>query len=559
MGDSEAKKAIDKIYNVISQTTEEYVFIGDMRLGTFRYPSQMVEEFGLPGEIVEDAMEMWCAKIHEKDRNLFRQSMEDLLSGKTSYRDIQYRAQNVSGEWVWLRCRGSMMEDENGERNIYTGTITNMSHYDRTDQVTGLRNRFEAEHRVEQMLGTEETPSLGVLVLGFDNFRRVNDFYNRAFGDKVIRRAARQIQNLLPQSALLYRFDGDEFLIIFKDCSTGQVYSLYHDLQELYTMPQEIDGNRYEVTISGGYAQYPRDGKGFQELVKRAVYCLEFAKAEGKNRIVMFSNKVMEIKERKLELTEELRQHIEDGFIGFEVYYQPLRSAAEEKIVGAEALMRFSCERFGRVAPVEFIPLLEEDGMIGRAGEWVFETSVNMAREMERLIPGFTMHINVSWIQFERYDFLSYLIQKKREDFWEGCNIVLELTESSISSNYSQIKDVLHALHELGFKVAMDDFGTGYSSLGLLKSVPVNIVKIDRSFIVNMQESVFDVTFVEFIVKLCHAMGIAVCQEGIESREQEEELKDKELELYQGFYFGKPMNRENFISLCKGGSPEDEV
>lgn len=559
MGDSEAKKAIDKIYNVISQTTEEYVFIGDMRLGTFRYPSQMVEEFGLPGEIVEDAMEMWCAKIHEKDRNLFRQSMEDLLSGKTSYRDIQYRAQNVSGEWVWLRCRGSMMEDENGERNIYTGTITNMSHYDRTDQVTGLRNRFEAEHRVEQMLGTEETPSLGVLVLGFDNFRRVNDFYNRAFGDKVIRRAARQIQNLLPQSALLYRFDGDEFLIIFKDCSTVQVYSLYHDLQELYTMPQEIDGNRYEVTLSGGYAQYPRDGKGFQELVKRAVYCLEFAKAEGKNRIVLFSNKVMEIKERKLELTEELREHIEDGFAGFEVYYQPLRSAAEEKIVGAEALMRFSCERFGRVAPVEFIPLLEEDGMIGRAGEWVFETSVNMAREMTQLVPGFTMHINVSWIQFERYDFLSYLVQKKREGFWEDCNIVLELTESSISSNYSQIKDVLHALHELGFKVAMDDFGTGYSSLGLLKSVPVNIVKIDRSFIVNMQESVFDVTFVEFIVKLCHAMGISVCQEGIESREQEEELKDKELELYQGFYFGKPMNRENFISLCKGGSPEDEV
>lgn len=559
MGDSEAKKAIDKIYNVISQTTEEYVFIGDMRLGTFRYPSQMVEEFGLPGEIVEDAMEMWCAKIHEKDRNLFRQSMEDLLSGKTSYRDIQYRAQNVSGEWVWLRCRGSMMEDENGERNIYTGTITNMSHYDRTDQVTGLRNRFEAEHRVEQMLGTEETPSLGVLVLGFDNFRRVNDFYNRAFGDKVIRRAARQIQNLLPHSALLYRFDGDEFLIIFKDCSTVQVYSLYHDLQELYTMPQEIDGNRYEVTLSGGYAQYPRDGKGFQELVKRAVYCLEFAKAEGKNRIVLFSNKVMEIKERKLELTEELREHIEDGFAGFEVYYQPLRSAVEEKIVGAEALMRFSCERFGRVAPVEFIPLLEEDGMIGRAGEWVFETSVNMAREMARLIPGFTMHINVSWIQFERYDFLSYLVQKKREGFWEECNIVLELTESSISSNYSQIKDVLHALHELGFKVAMDDFGTGYSSLGLLKSVPVNIVKIDRSFIVNMQESVFDVTFVEFIVKLCHAMGISVCQEGIESREQEEELKDKELELYQGFYFGKPMNRENFISLCKGGSPEDEV
>ena len=182
-----------------------------------------------------------------------------------------------------------------------------------------------------------------------------------------------------------------------------------------------------------------------------------------------------------------------------------------------------------------------------------------MAREMERLIPGFTMHINVSWIQFERYDFLSYLVQKKREGFWEDCNIVLELTESSISSNYSQIKDVLHALHELGFKVAMDDFGTGYSSLGLLKSVPVNIVKIDRSFIVNMQESVFDVTFVEFIVKLCHAMGISVCQEGIESREQEEELKDKELELYQGFYFGKPMNRENFISLCKGGSPEDEV
>lgn len=559
MSDSVAKRAIDKIYDAISQTTEEYVFISDLRLGTFRYPPQMVEEFGLPGEIVENAMDLWCEKIHEKDRDLFIKSMEDMRSGKTSSRDIQYRARNVHGEWIWLRCRGSMIEDENGEPNVYVGTITNMSHFDRSDHVTGLPNRFEAEHRVETLIGNGGKEPLGLLVLGLDNFRRVNDFYNRAFGDRVLCRASQQIQQLLPEGTGLYRFDGDEFLAVFRDCSTDQIYTFYHALQERCSVPREIDGNRYEVTISGGYAQYPRDGLGFQELIKRAVYCLEFAKAEGKNQIVLFSNKVMELKERRLDLTEELRLRVEGNFEGFEMYYQPLFGAQEKKIVGAEALMRFSSERFGQVPPVEFIPLLEESGLIGRAGEWIFETSVAAAREMNDILPGFTMHINVSWLQFERHEFLSWLIQKKREGFWDGCNIVVELTESSISSNYSRMRDVLHTLHEIGLKVAMDDFGTGYSSLGLLKSVPVNIVKIDRSFIVNMQESIFDVTFVEFIVKLCHAMGITVCQEGVESREQEEELRDKHLEFYQGFYFGKPMNREAFLDICRKGKQDNEV
>lgn len=550
MGNDLGKRAIDTLYDALSRSTDDYVYVGDLRTGTFRYPKQMVEEFGLPGEIMENAADFWSNLIHEKDREAFLKANRDVAEGKSRSHNVEYRAKNVEGKWIWLHCRGHAEPDEQGNFTFFAGMITNLSRYVRTDHVTGLLNRFEAEKNINRIILAAPKQTVGILVLGFDDFRRINDLYDRAMGDEVLRETALLLQSLLPECARLYRFDGDEYAVLFRDVAREEVFVFYHDLQELLAGPKECNGRRYTASLSGGYASYPRDGADYQELVKRAVYSLEYSKQTGKNRLTFCSEEVMAGRKRSLELTETLRRSIENGFQGFEMHYQPLYCVGEGRINGAEALARFSCERFGRISPLEFIPLLEKSELIHKAGIWIFETAVSAAKKFAERIPDFSMHINVSWAQFEKEDFLRYLIQKQQEGLWKGCHIVIELTETCISSNYEQVKEILHALHELGFRVAMDDFGTGYSSLGLLKAVPVNIVKIDQSFISNMRESIFDDTFIEFIVKLCHTMGITVCQEGVELPEQADELRDKQLDIYQGYYFGKPMPETEFEKLC---------
>lgn len=546
MENGTGRGAVEKIYEALSKSTEDYVYIGDLKTGTFRYPEKMVEEFGLPGEIVENAAGFWYGLVHEKDREAFLKANQDVAEGKSSSHNVEYRVKNAEGKWIWLRCRGYVEPDQDGNPTVFAGMITNLSRYVRTDHVTGLLDRFEVEERMDRMITAMPDRSVGIMVLGFDDFRRINDLYDRAMGDEVMRRTARQMQPLLPECAELYRFDGDEYAILFRDAAREEIFAFYRSIQAALSGRQECDGRRYTVTLSGGYAAYPGNGGDYLELIKKAVYSLEYSKQEGKNRLTFYAKEVMAGRERSLELTEILRHSIENGFEGFELYYQPLYKVDEKRINGAEALTRFTCEKYGRVSPLEFIPLLEKTGMIHEAGKWIFETSVRAARRFTERIPDFSMHINVSWVQFEKDDFLGYLIGKYREGFWKDCHLVIELTETCISSNYDQVREILHTLHDMGFKVAMDDFGTGYSSLGLLKAVPVNIVKIDQSFISNMRESIFDDTFIEFIVKLCHTMGITVCQEGIELPEQADELKDKQLDIYQGYYYGKPVPEAQF-------------
>ncbi len=550
---SKGKAAVDRFYDALSRSTDDYVYIGDLKTGTFRYPKQMVEEFGLPGEIVEHAAEFWLDLIHERDREAFLKANREVADGTVYTHNVEYRARNVQGKWVWLRCRGRVEPDQDGNMTVFAGVIMNMSQYARTDHVTGLLNRFEAEKKINQVIGASDSHPAGILILGFDDFRFINDLYDRAFGDDVLRCTARQIESRLPDCAQLYRFDGDEYAVLFRDAGQDEIFEFYHSIQECLKEPRQLDGRRCRITLSGGCALYPRDGREYLDLIKKAVYSLEYAKKQGKNRIIFFSREVMAGRERSLELADILQTSMENDFQGFEMHYQPLWDAQEERIIGAEALCRFTCEKLGKISPLEFIPMLEETGMISRVGQWIFETAVCAAKGFSQKIPDFSMHINVSWTQFEKGDFLNYLIDKCSRGFLKECNIVIELTETCISSNYDQVRRILHILHDLGFKVAMDDFGTGYSSLGLLKAVPVNIVKIDQSFIRNMQECIFDTTFIEFIVKLCHTMGITVCQEGIEDREQAEELKEKDLDIYQGYYYGRPMPRECLEEKIENG------
>ncbi|MDY5617905.1 MAG: diguanylate cyclase [Lachnospiraceae bacterium] len=537
----------EHLFDALLYSTDDYIFVGNMKTGTFRYPPAMVEEFGLPGQIVENAAAFWGEIIHPHDEEGFLESNQDIADGRTEYHDIEYRARNVRGEWIWLRCRGKMIRDEQGVPNMFAGMITNLGRKDQIDHMTGLYNRFEFEGDAKKYLVDQEgTKELGIMILDMDSFRNINDLYNRSFGDEILRVTAQKIAELLPYNARVYRLDGDEFGVLILNGNEDEALEIFNRIQQKFQKQQDYNGRKYYCTISGGYVSYPNDSDNYQELLKYANYSLEYSKAMGKNKITVFSLEILQRKEKKLNLTELLRESIEREYAGFSVSYQPQVDSVTKELYGAEALARWNCSVYGRVSPLEFIPILEQSGMIIQVGKWIFEKAVRQCREWRRLKPDFNMSINLSYLQLLEEDFVSFVDETMESLGVPYENITLELTESYLIEQDGMVHDMMECLQKKGIKVAMDDFGVGYSSLFELKNTPADIIKIDRAFVKGLTSDIFTGTFIRSITELCHNVGKRVCMEGVETQEEYDIVKDIGLDLIQGFYFGEPIVPEMF-------------
>ena len=533
------------LYDALVQSTDDYIYVCNMDTGVFRYPKAMVEEFGLPGEIVPDAARVWGANVHEHDKQAFLESNQEILDGVTDCHFVEYRAKNRDGEWVWLRCRGHLERDENGKPRIFAGIISNLGKKNKVDHITGLFNKFEFENEVSRLLDSGECP-FSILAFGIDDFRHINDLYGRPFGDEVIRIVAQKIQSLLPSDTALYRLDGDEFGTIFRGSAAKEIEKRYHKIQTSLDHQQTYDDRKYFCTVSAGCVSSVRDGATYSDLMKRASCALEYSKRGGKNRLVFFSSDMLVGRERDLELTELLRASVENGFSGFSLRFQPQVDAVSGRLTGAEVLTRWSCAEYGEVPPLEFIPLLEESGLILPAGRWIFEQGVRVCAKWLQKKKDFALSINLSWLQLEDPDFITFMQACMQQYGVDPRHIAVEITESYIASNIGFLQDRFSRMRKLGLKIAMDDFGTGYSSLGILKQSPADIVKISRMFVQEIRNNSFDATFIRFVVELCHNVGIHVCLEGVETEEEYGIVKSMNLDLIQGFLFGRPIPEEEF-------------
>ena len=545
----------DRLYDALVESTDDYLYVCNMKTGVFRYPTAMVEEFGLPGEVIENAAAVWGAHVHEDDRAAFLESNQEITDGRTTRHCIEYRALNRRGEWVWLRCRGRLVLDAVGEPSLFAGFITNLGKKNNVDRATGLFNKFEFKDVAVHALETHPDDEAAFMILGIDDFRHVNDRYDRVFGDAVIRLVAQRIQAALPSCASAYRLDGDEFAVFLRGAGVEEIHDMYKRLHAVFSHQQEYDGRKFYCTLSAGYARYPENAITYEDLIKRATYALEYAKAHGKNRCVAFSDDIMKGRTRALELMELLRDSVEHGFEGFSLAYQPQIDAATGRVGGAEALARWTCPEYGNVPPDEFIPLLENSGLIVPVGVWVLNQAVQTCKRWSAVLPNFVMDVNLSYRQVEEGTFVDCVRAALRAADLPPNNLVIEMTESYFSLDDQETGSLFSELRALGVRVAMDDFGTGYSTLGILKNVPADIVKIDRTFVRDVHASTFDATFIRFIVALCHDVNINVCLEGVETDEEYAAVSDMGIDSIQGFLFGRPQTAEDFerLYLCEDG------
>ncbi|MBC2888498.1 bifunctional diguanylate cyclase/phosphodiesterase [Gordonibacter massiliensis (ex Traore et al. 2017)] len=536
----------DLLYDALVGSTDDYLYVCNMKTGVFCYPQPMVEEFGLPSQVVADAAAVWGSHVHPDDYQAFMESNQDIVDGRAMRHCVEYRARNRVGEWVWLRCRGTVVPDANGEPCLFAGFIANLEKKNEVDPLTGLFNKFEFEDAVRRALETHADERLGLMVLGIDDLRHINDRYDRGFGDDVIRIIAHRIQSALVGRAHVYRLDGDEFAVVARGDDAAALPDVYQALHQAFRRQQTHEGKKFYCTLSAGCAQYPDDAETYEDLVKFANYALEYAKSHGKKRRVPFSPSILAERSRTLELVERLRDSIEHDFEGFRLVFQPQVHAADGSVIGAEALARWSCDACGEVPPLEFIPLLEESGLIVPFGAWVLYRAMETAAQWRAYDPDFVMSVNLSYRQLDEVKLVPSIAEALSLTGLPPANLVVEMTESCFASSEEAAQRLFAGVRALGVRVAMDDFGTGYAALGMLKQSPADIVKIDRTFVRDIQDSTFDATFIRFVVELCHDVGIRVCLEGVEVPEEYEAVSGMGLDSIQGFLFGRPCPPEEF-------------
>lgn len=537
----------ERLYDALVESTDDYPYVCNMETGVFCYSQKMVEEFNLPGQVIANAAEVWGAKVHELDKKAFLDANREITEGITDSHCVEYRAINRRGEWVWMRCRGHVERDGHGNARLFAGMITNLGKKNKIDPLTGLFNKYEFEARLQELLEASEVPKVTVLKLDIDDFKKINHLYSFDFGDQVIRIVAQKMQSLLPSNGSVYRLDGDEFGIIIRG-KKEEADQFYQLLREDFSHQKSFDGKKFYCTLSCGLVSVPEDTATLKDVLRYVECGLEDAKQKGKNRMEYFSSRSLKKSKRSIALTEILRESIENGYQGFSLNYQPI-FINDKVLAGAEALARFECEEYGKVPPVEFIPLLEESGLILEAGKWIFRQAAAVCKKWLSFKPDFLMGINISCLQLEdgvQNDFMRETLAELELD---PGRIIIEATESYLAENIAKFFEVLRDIHNMGIQVSMDDFGTGYSSLGILKHAPFDIVKIDQTFIKGIRDSAFDQSFIQLVVELCHTIGIKVCIEGVEEEEEYSALNEIELDYLQGYLFGRPVTEEVFEEM----------
>ncbi len=534
-------------YNAIVRSTNDYIYIVDMVTDRSLVSENMERDFELPGRIVDGLIPLWGDLIHEKDRPRFYDSIEQMLSGQTDEHNVEYQVRNRKNEYIWVVCRGLLQRDENGTPVFFAGVVNNLSNSGKVDYVTGLFKQRECEHAVNKILEDHEGSS-GILLLGLDDFSRINNLNTHSFGDSVLRQFAQDVQRLLPPQANIYRFDGDEFAIVFKGATHRELKDLYKQIKTYSNREHEIDGTTYYCSVSAGIAMIGSDSTDFATLVKYAATALESAKNSGKNACSFFMPGSILPKLRNFEISSQLQTCVLNNMAEFYLVYQPFSYSESMEVIGAEALLRWRSKTFGEVFPSEFIPLLESTGLIVPVGKWILEQAIQTCKKWTALCPEFVINVNVSYLQFLDDTFVSFVTDTLKENDLDASHIVLELTESYFVTDMELLKKSFCQLRDANIRIAMDDFGTGYSSLGMLSQSPADIVKIDRVFIskISDQAHAFNRSFIAAVIKLCHSVGISVCVEGVEHREELETVCAAGADCIQGFYISKPIPPEEF-------------
>lgn len=506
----------------------------------------------------------------------FYQSMwYELTSHGTWEGEIWDRRKNAEVYPKWLKIQA--IRDQNNETTHFVGVFhetgnSKPSFHEKErlaniDPLTGLFNRRcyrEFLSRMSRSLAQQDR--LIQLYLDIDRFKDINEHYGYVVGDDLLAMFADRIRGLWhkinnellypiqrDQEQLIGRFSGDEFLMAFRFDAREQIDLdlLLKRLSASLNEPYKIRGHIIKISSSIGTAQLRVDAQDDNELISHAESAMYIAKQTGGDRSMIFTQSIQEQIERRKLIQQSLLQAVEEQ--QFELYYQPKVGGISRRVCGYEALVRWNHPSLGMLSPVEFIPIAEESGAILPLGDWIFENACLYAKSLNDIgLIDLPVAINVSAIQLSDPCWLDRLILIIEKTQLPPHLIELELTESQLLTDIENSTHTINYIRSLGIKVALDDFGTGYSSLSYLRNLPLDTLKIDRSFVSHLQEDHenYDLAIIKAVTTLAKQLGMALVAEGVEQATQEKILRDIGCDQLQGYLYSKPIPAEEFLELC---------
>lgn len=419
------------------------------------------------------------------------------------------------------------------------------------DPLTGLPNRELLRDRMEQAIHSArrlDHAYLGVLFVDLDRFKKVNDTYGHAAGDAVLVEAATRLRECLRESDTVARLGGDEFVVLLCNLrGTEDTAIVAERILDACARPIVVGGNVFQISASVGVAVWPTDGQSVNELLQNADMAMYSSKGEGRNTMRFYDAQMNEKAQARATVEAELKEALRDG--NFVLHYQPQFCANSNRIIGAEALIRWCHPTRGLIPPSSFIRFAEETNLITPIGDWVLKEAVQQGRRWKDMGLNLRVAVNLSGRQFD--DSLPERVSDVlAASGFPAALLELELTESFLVSDTEKAARILHALRDLGVRVALDDFGTGWSSLNYLKNFPVDTLKIDRSFIGTTAND-FDGRIVRAILAIAREFNLTTLAEGVETDEQLSKLHDLGCDAWQGFLLSSPIPPDELTDFCR--------
>jgi diguanylate cyclase (GGDEF)-like protein/PAS domain S-box-containing protein len=559
----------EKLLLLAYETAGMGYFVTDLTTGRWENSPLLDQIFGIDAHFERDTPN-WVALIHPKHRQLTLDHYQETIRNRKQF-SIEYAIIRASDNKTrWVIGHGDIEYDQAGNPSHLVGAIQDITERKETeaiihnlayyDPLTALPNRRllleQLKHAIE--LERRDSRHLALLMLDLDHFKAVNDNLGHLAGDELLQQAAARIKASLREVDTVARLGGDEFVVLLEDITHSEdAARVAEDIIANLSKPFQLlqNNNTYSelsrkvrIGASIGISLFPQHGDSPETLLDNADIALYKAKDEGRGCFAYFSEEFTLIARERIALETRLRHAIEQQHLC--VYYQAQIDIDSGLIVGAEALVRWQDPSEGLIPPNRFIPIAEETGLIVDIGAWVLrETCLQGTRWIEAGLPSITLAVNISPHQLRRSNISALVAEVLQETGFPAALLELELTESGLMENEEKAVEVLNNLRAQGVRLAIDDFGTGYSSLAYLKRFPLDVLKIDKSFIDDIPSLQDDMEITATIIAMGHILGFKVVAEGVETLEQLAFLREKGCDTYQGYIKSEPLPAEEFARL----------
>lgn len=540
-----SKKQIEDAIRILNPCMNDYLYVFDLKEDYYVISKHATERFILPSDKFYNATKKHEDFVCPEDISMLCKEIELIKAGKKKFHDMKYRWLDKHNNPIWINCRGSVLFDENAQPHYLVGCINEIGVKPEADNVSGLLGEYVLDRYIKDTC-TDNIPDGFIIRMSIDNFSTINADFGMSYGDFILKRTAECILESIKPTQKLFKAGSDEFIIVdFNGSSINEAVDIYKQCKK--HINNFIENNRYNTiyTLSAGIINTRDITLEEENYVKLSEFALKTAKDNGRNNYYIYSKTDYDRYKRKLYISKALHNAVNEDFKGFQVFYQPLVDASTYMLTGAEALMRFSIKKEGvdeceYISPAEFIPVLEETGLIIPAGRWILEQSAKQCSIWNEHVKDFRVNINVSYIQVMKSDVFSDIMSVIDKYSLQPSCIGIELTESGYLDSITHFNHLWRKLKDNGVYVILDDFGTGYSNLHCLSDLKPNYIKIDRTFTLKALKNKYDYELMTYIIDMAHSLGLKLCIEGVETSDDLRQLRDSGADYIQGYLFGKP-------------------